>query len=189
MHGDTIWFRDPARTLLRPVLIPRPHMSLEGKLNALVRFAIVYSIALVAFGKLRLAFFALAVTLLLTYAIYWAEAAGKAKLEADMERLSVEIDPATKELRVVPTPTNPFMNKLTLDAPTRPPAADITRDAVAKRAELAFFGDKCRDPADIFNRSASSRQFYTMPVTQTPNRRDEYAEWLFSEMPPKHNKF
>lgn len=81
-----------------------------------------------------------------------------------------------------PTAANPFMNVL-LDEikynPTRP-AADFASDPNNQVVLDDFFRVQwASDPTDVFGRSQSQRQFYTMPSSSIPNDQGSFQNWLY----------
>lgn len=81
-----------------------------------------------------------------------------------------------------PTAANPFMNVL-LDEikynPTRP-SADSASDPNNQVILDDFFRVQwTSDPTDVFGRSQSQRQFYTMPSTSIPNDQGSFQNWLY----------
>lgn len=81
-----------------------------------------------------------------------------------------------------PSATNPFMNVL-LDEltfnPTRAPADSSTDPRNQVILDDFFRVQWTSDPTDVFGRSQSQRQFYTMPSTSVPNDRASYQNWLY----------
>lgn len=81
-----------------------------------------------------------------------------------------------------PTAHNPFMNVL-LDElkynPTRPPADSVTDPSNQVILDDFFRVQWSSDPTDVFGRSQSQRQFYTMPSTSVPNDQGSYQNWLY----------
>jgi hypothetical protein len=81
-----------------------------------------------------------------------------------------------------PTPANPFMNVLLSEItynPTRPPA-----DFASNPNNQAVLDDFFRvqwtsDPTDVFGKSQSQREFYTMPSTSIPNDQESFQNWLY----------
>jgi hypothetical protein len=79
-----------------------------------------------------------------------------------------------------PTAENPFMN---------PPITDFNKDApsacnaddndINEQITKAFNSDLFSDIDDVFNKTNSQRQFYTVPNTSIPNHQNEFANWLF----------
>ena len=81
-----------------------------------------------------------------------------------------------------PTAHNPFMNVLVDEIkynPTRAPAASVMDPSVNVQLDDFFHTQFVNDPTDVFNRSQSQREFYTMPVTSVPNDQDSYQNWLY----------
>ncbi len=90
--------------------------------------------------------------------------------------------PNAKPTETKPTAQNPFMNVL-LDElkynPDRPAAAPVSDPLVKSSFDDYFQVQWTSDPTDVFNRSQSQRQFYTMPNTTVPNDRANYQNWLY----------
>lgn len=81
-----------------------------------------------------------------------------------------------------PTAKNPFMNVLINEIkynPSRPPAQDINNSAVKTQLDDFFRISWVADPTDVFGRSQSQREFYTMPSTSIPNDQASYQDWLY----------
>ena len=81
-----------------------------------------------------------------------------------------------------PTAANPFMNVL-LDElkynPTRAPADAIGDPTNRVNLDDYFRVQWTSDPTDVFGRSQSQRQFYTMPSTSVPNDQGSFQNWLY----------
>lgn len=81
-----------------------------------------------------------------------------------------------------PTAKNPFMNVL-LDEikynPTRPSAESSTDPNNQVILDDFFRVQWNSDPTDVFGRSQSQRQFYTMPSTSIPNDQGSFQNWLY----------
>jgi hypothetical protein len=87
-----------------------------------------------------------------------------------------------------PTLDNPFMNVtmkdyMNFDADgsivDRPPACDSSSPSVKNEIETNFNNNLFKDVNDVFGRSNSQRQFFTMPWTQIPNDRESFQQWLY----------
>lgn len=81
-----------------------------------------------------------------------------------------------------PTAANPFMNVM-LDElkynPTRP-VADFASDPNNQVVLDDYFRVQwASDPTDVFGRSQSQRQFYTMPSSSIPNDQGSFQNWLY----------
>ncbi len=81
-----------------------------------------------------------------------------------------------------PSAANPFMNVL-LDElkynPERPAAAPVGSPMVKTTLNDFFKVQWTSDPTDVFGKTQSQRQFYTMPNTTVPNDRASYQNWLY----------
>lgn len=81
-----------------------------------------------------------------------------------------------------PVARNPFMNVLIDEIkynPSRPPAQDINDPTVKTQLDDFFRINWYSDPTDVFGRSQSQREFYTMPSTSIPNDQGSYQDWLY----------
>ena len=88
-----------------------------------------------------------------------------------------------------PSIDNPFMNVtmgdyLNIDPETnsiidRPEACNTSDTEIKKRTDEFFNNNLFKDVNDVFGKVNSQRQFYTMPSTTIPNKRDEFAKWLY----------
>jgi hypothetical protein len=81
-----------------------------------------------------------------------------------------------------PKPGNPFMNVLIDELkynPTRPPAEYASNPNNKVILDDFFRVQWTSDPTDVFGRSQSQRQFYTMPSTSIPNDQGSFQNWLY----------
>lgn len=189
-----IWYRDPWQLLARDrigVFVPLPEMPLEEQLNAVMRFALYFTGAMAALRRDAGILMFAVLAALFTYCIFEADKRVSASKDALLERLNVEDTGQPHNPRCyAPTRANPFMNVMPGDMatfPNRPQACDITDAGVATRVNNYFDAGLHRANGDIYRRTASDRQFYTMPVTTMPNDRDAYARWLYP-LPAKSQK-
>ncbi len=87
-----------------------------------------------------------------------------------------------EEGRTEPTAANPFMNVLISeisDNPYRHPAANVQSVRVKAKLDEYFETMFASDPGDVFQRTQSQRQWYTMPSTTIPNDQGSFANWLY----------
>lgn len=82
---------------------------------------------------------------------------------------------------IKPDTNNPFMNiNLITDDKTKPPATPSwNNDNVKNDIEDKFNYNLYRDVSDLYGKSNSQRQFYTMPSTTIPNEQTKFAKWLY----------
>ena len=81
-----------------------------------------------------------------------------------------------------PTGKNPFMNVLVDEIkynPTRGEAASVFDPDVSVTLDGFFQTQFVNDPTDVFGKTQSQRQFYTMPSTTVPNDQESYQNWLY----------
>ena len=88
-----------------------------------------------------------------------------------------------KKVYIKPSVNNPFMNKLPttniVDCQSQIDNKDVSYNQTQKEIEYNFNKSLLNDVSDIFGKSSSQRQFYTMPNTGILNDQDTFAEWLY----------
>jgi hypothetical protein len=182
--SDSFWFENPEVIWQSDRLIeffPTAKLSLEERLNAIVRLSIYISVILSVY-KSEMRFVAIAIlTGLFTYYIYINR---PIKAKRDVETF----DENGNEKCTMPTPDNPFMNVTMKDylnvkdgqTVDRPPACDTQDPEVKKAIDDNFNNNLFRDINDVFGKMNSQRQFFSMPWTEIPNRQGDFANWLYA---------
>lgn len=175
MDYEVFWFKQPQH-LFRwdnyTFIIPNGAMTLDQKLNAIVRFSIYFSVLLVFLRKslnpLILPCIIGAVTIMIH--------------NAHKTKPTEVFDNLTKKPCTRPTKDNPFMN-IMLDEyesnPNRPGACDVESRVVRNKMKQMFEEGLYRDVDDVFSKQASDRQYYTMPITTIPNDQSGFVNWLY----------
>jgi hypothetical protein len=79
-----------------------------------------------------------------------------------------------------PTQDNPFMNMSVTDILDKPGAFTVKPYDNNVKYDDYFRVNWYSDPTDVFGKTQSQRQFYTMPSNSVPNDRDSYQKWLYS---------
>ncbi len=188
-----IWYRDPRAFLSDrnvAVFVPTAEMSRTEQLNALVRFAAYLSVLLMILRRSATPAFVLVFVMMLTAAIAEADDGSEAYRspeppgppgggEEHVAQARRRPRHAKKCRR--PTRENPFMNRNFTDAADdgRAPACDVMRRDVQARVEDLFSEKLYRDVDDVYGSRASSRQWYTVPVTTAVNDQTGFARWLY----------
>jgi hypothetical protein len=190
MTATKIWYEDPVGFMSKLehwyTFIPLPSMTLAEKLNAILRFAIYYSILLLAFkGSVKMVFVVIFV-MAVTFFVYHVDSRQRSDMTNLMNKEGLETDPQTKKVCRAPTSQNPFMNVMSgqEESTKGVPACDITRPVIEKKVERLF-----DDPAiygehggkDIFGRNIAERAFYTAPSSTSPNDQKGFANWLYND--------
>lgn len=162
-------------------IIPLETMTLEEKINAIVRF-FIYLGVLMAIVTLdaRYLFMGIVATVL-SYPIY--EYDNKEKVVAETFLKENDIDIVDDKVCTRSTVENPFMNPSIVDIqykPDRPEACNLSANKDVKKLVDDNFSQRVfKDSKDIWGKDYASREFYTMPSTTIPNKQTEFAEWLY----------
>jgi hypothetical protein len=155
-------------------------MTLQEKLNALLRFFIYLGI-LLALIKSNYKYLLLGIiTALITIIINKYELQTEKETEKFLDKNNLTI--VDNKICARSTVENPFMNLSVADIslnPEHPQACDIENHEVKKSVAKNFYSRIFRDVNDIYSKDASERQFYTMPCTQVANDQSEFGKWLY----------
>jgi hypothetical protein len=168
---------------------PMKTMNMDEKLNSIARFFIYLGIVLYVYNLSLISMYVPFGGLILTKLLYEhhikSENFNQYIEDDEDKRLKDEKDRVIDNC-VTPTNNNPFMNlKYTdyKDDVDRPKACDVENEGTKKEMENSFLNNLYRDVSDVFGRNNSSRQFYTTPNTTIPNKQNEFAKWLYGDMP------
>ena len=175
---DKFWYQDLSILVNNSRLdeyYPSKDMTVEEKLNSLVRLAMYLSVLLVILTRNSNYLFILISTMLITYLIFY--------FKEKKENFSEHKEKKVKYVK--PTIDNPFMNIQYDDYIKNPNREAIIKKnnysnpILNKNIEDNFNYNLYRDMSDIFGKNNSQRQFYTMPVTTIPNNQTQFANWLY----------
>jgi hypothetical protein len=179
--SDKFWLESPQILINKNRIIefiPSEELSDVEKLNSVVRFSIISSVALSLYKKSFKPYFFILFTAILTAIVYYFS-----KNRKRMESLTEE----EQKNCVKPTRNNPFMNVLLsdyIDNPERGPACKYYDESepsinIKKQINDSFEYNLYSDFEDMFQRKNSGRQYYTMPSTTIPSDRDSFQNWLY----------
>lgn len=181
-----IWYEDPGQLFTKDNFThfyPSEGMTLDEKLNAVLRLAVYFAIVMVAIRQ-NLQY--LLVPILV--------AAGTAGMHVALTRPPPQVTESYRAYDRVegrectmPAPQNPFMNVLMTeyaDDPERPAACDVGDTGIKEEIQQHFETGLFRNIEDIYGKNASDRQFYTMPSTTIPNDREAFVRFLSEGGPP-----
>ena len=182
---EKIWYDNPIAFFSDPSkitkFIPDKDMSLTEQLNASFRFALYFSLAVWLIRRdINVLYFAIFAGLM-TILLYKFDKQGKSQKASILEKMDLGSD-RVKGICVKPTVNNPFMNVGYTDYkdfPNRPQACNVMNKPVKKMIKKYFDTNLNRSEDDIFHKSASDRQFYTMPSTTIPNDQGSFADWCY----------
>ena len=164
---------------------PTKDMTMVEKMNALMRMGIYLGVALYFVTYNYLYLFIPILIGVFTYYIYQNK---KESFELYFNSIDNSItNRSNKKIldeveTISPTVNNPFMNiNLITDDKTRPAATPTWNDDKLKdTVEDKFNYNLYRDVGDLYGKSNSQREFYTMPATTIPNEQTKFAKWLYS---------
>lgn len=166
--------------LIKPVFIPTDDMTLEEKLNTIIRLILFIGlISAFIFNDSRFILF-IFIMLIVSIIIYSFNVKQLELSEKFLDRKNLDV--IDNKLCVKPTKDNPFMNPTLLDIsynPNKPDACSIDNEKVAKSINDKFYSRVYREAGDIYGTMSSERQYYTVPSTSIPNDRESLGEWLY----------
>ena len=176
-----IWFKDVKSFLFNEnkfmEFIPDMSMTLECQLNAVLRFAIYFSIIVFVIKYDYRVFYFPVIAGLITFVIYAKMFSDEKDKKELFDKLNINNDQCFK-----PTKENPFMNVSIVDMndfPTRPQACNLSDENVKENVQEILDSMTISNVDDIFKKQSGFRDFYTNAVTTIPNNQDEFARKLF----------
>jgi Family of unknown function (DUF5762) len=180
MEGEAIWYVDPLHFLSPTnfhVIIPHATMTTEQQLNAVLRFALYFSVIVVIVKEDINGIFFVLLVAGITALLYSATTEKKTARKEVFDQMNVEKDRGA--ICTKPSTDNPFMNTLASDPPSKPGACDVTNVRTAKSMDDIFDIGHLPDDSDLFDRKSSRRQFYTVPSCNDGNG---FAKWLYGDV-------
>lgn len=105
-----------------------------------------------------------------------------------IEKLENETRGEASDKCTKPTIANPFGNFTMADMMTfdekgnivdRPPACDPNDPEIKKMIDESFNNNLYRDVSDVFGKTSSQRNYYTMPWTTIINDQEKFQRWLY----------
>ena len=172
-----IWYEDPwglIKTYDR--FVPSSTDDITDQLNSAVLFALYLTIALVLIKKNIM--YAYIAVLVGAFSFFVNEhlkrqASVREKLENQIGVRKQKGAYCTK-----PTPDNPFMNT-PVGTTSRAPACKHSDPKVAMESKKHFDANLSRVFGDVYHKNASDRQFFTNPITTTPNNDEAFKEFVY----------
>lgn len=147
-------------------LYPKKEFSKVRKINAIAKLAFIYAFIIILL-KLDSKYLAVSVSLLiLSYYL------------GITENLQENIKPSCTK----PTYNNPFMNFILGDQinnPNKPPACPF--ETVRKEQIKMFRGNLQPDISDLYGKTITDRNFYTMPSTSIVNDQAGFINFVYGD--------
>jgi len=201
----TYWFQD-LKILLNvdklDEFLPKSHMTYPEKVNALVRLSIYIGLGLAIANKNYLHLYIPIGCMMLTVVLYLLRQVNQdTKLKVQQRENLSQMGNEGSSLNSIfgnnnnesandsetfkntkqcsqSTETNPFMNPLPFDKRTRNRACPLNKNT-KMQVEKGFNKGLFRSVGDIFNKTNSQREFYTVPATTYPSNQTGFANWLY----------
>jgi len=190
--NDPFWFNDYKILFYKENIsefFPNYNMTLIEKLNAIFRMSVYLSILLYLFTNNYLYLYIFIIIGAFTIFIFYNQ---KDNLELyfnsipDSDSNIIQKNYIEKEIiDIEPTTSNPFMNiNLITDDKEKPaPNPSWNNETLQKEIENKFGYNLYRDVGDLYGKSNSQRQYFTMPSTTIPNNQTSFAKWCYSTGP------
>jgi hypothetical protein len=169
-NDNKIWYKNPSILISNiDEFFPTNDLSKIGKINAIARFAIYYSIIIII-CKLDSKWLSISVLLLLISLFLGTT-------ETFINNVSDDIKDKTC---FHPKSNNPYMNFTLYDNMTNPNRKEACNyNNVKQDIRNAYKSKLYADELDIWGRNISDRNFYTMPSTTIVNDQTKFAEWVY----------
>jgi hypothetical protein len=161
-----LWYNNP-KILFDDMheFFPNNNLTREQKINAIARFSLYYSVLVIVFQQDTKWLSISVLLIIVSYSLGYYE---------NFE------DIKKNDYCTQPTKNNPFMNFTIADLtdnPNRPAACPY--DNVKESIKEEFSKSVLPDPADLWGKNISQRNFFTMPWTTATNDQTALAKWLY----------
>jgi len=167
--------------LVKPVLIPTDYMSFDEKLNTLTRLIVFICLILALILRDARILLLMIILVLLIVVLYTYQTTFSIQTDNFLNKNDLDI--VDNVICTKPTKNNPYMNPNLLHINDDIPACPLSNQAVDERADELFDSGMYRNVDDIYDRTTSKRQFYTVPASTIPNDQTTFANWLYNRGP------
>jgi len=187
-----IWLNDIGILWKKPyVFFPTNKMKLTEQMNSLIRLSFYISITITILKRNINYLWITPIIMILNACIIYLDPRFN-KLEGFNHNDICEPEIHKKKNWRFPTKDNPFMNTSLIDINDDPNSESIIAECpdninIKQQIKKSFDEDLYKNVSDVFGKNNSSRQFYTMPNTSTPNDQKAFAEWCYGKT-DKHCK-
>ena len=179
---EKVWFNDLSILLDKDklaIFFPNSEMTLNEKLNSIMRLSIYISLSLFLIKRNYRFLFIPLVMGSLSYMII--------KFKPNRETFpEVKTEDKKNELKIIEsTKENPFMNILLNEYEENPNREAEIKEKLLENNEIKekiednFNNNLYKNVSDIYGSMHSQRQYYTNPITTIPNDQKGFAEWCY----------
>lgn len=173
------WTND-INELFKLTLIPTDYMTMDEKLNTLTRLVIFICLIVALILQDMRIILLMIILIIFIVLLYRFSSSHKEEVDAFLNERDLQV--IDNKLCVKPTRENPFMNPSLLDIKEdddTPKACPVTDINVATNIDEIYNSTMFRNVDDIYDRSTSKRQFYSVPASTIPNDQTTFANWLY----------
>lgn len=174
---------DDYNELLKPEFIPNDYMTIDEKINSIMRLTILLGIiSALIFNDSR--FILLTIIIIIIFIIVYNYNKDKFNIN-ELFLDNKGLDVIDNKICKKPTDNNPFMNPNILDIKYEPDneefsACPIDNDETYQDINDKFYKKIYRNVNDIYDKDSMDMQFYTVPSTNIPNAQGIFADWLYN---------
>ncbi len=173
------WTED-INVLFKPILLPTDYMPVDEKLNALTRLVIFICLILALILQDTRILLLMIILIIIIAIIYQFQKNVDKDVSTFLDQKQVDI--IDTKVCKKPTKENPFMNPNIVDMYNNDiPACPISDKKTNESMEELFNSSVFKNADDIYDRTTSMRQFYTVPAHKIPNDQAEFANWLYNK--------
>ena len=175
-----MFWLDNLNELFNPILYPNVNMTIDEKINAIIRLILFTGIiATLIFNDSRYILF-IFIIMLISILIYNYQIDKNKRIEKYLN--DNDLDIINNEKCIKPTQENPFMNP-SLIGNNKYKSCSIENEKIKDDRDYYFNNNVFRETDDLYDKSLLDRQFYTVPSTTIPNNREVLTSWLYDRGP------
>lgn len=176
-----MFWLDNLKELFNPILYPNVNMTIDEKINAIIRLILFTGIiATLIFNDSRYILF-IFIIMLISILIYNYQMDKNKMIEKYLN--DNDLDIINNEKCVKPTQDNPFMNPSLIGYNNKYDSCSIENQKIKENIDYYFNSNVFRETDDLYDKSLLDRQFYTVPSTTIPNNREKLTSWLYERGP------
>ncbi len=176
-----MFWLDNLKELFNPILYPNVNMTIDEKINAIIRLILFTGIiATLIFNDSRYILF-IFIIMLISILIYNYQMDKNKMIEKYLNENDLDI--INNEKCVKPTQDNPFMNPSLIGYNNKYDSCSIENQKIKENIDYYFNSNVFRETDDLYDKSLLDRQFYTVPSTTIPNNREKLTSWLYERGP------
>ena len=176
-----MFWLDNLNELFNPILYPNMNMTIDEKINAIIRLILFTGIiATLIFNDSRYILF-IFIIMLISILLYNYQMDKNKIIEKYLN--DNDLDIINSEKCVKPTQDNPFMNPSLIGYNKKYESCSIENKKIKENIDHYFNSNVFRETDDLYDKSLLDRQFYTVPSTTIPNNREKLTSWLYERGP------